>query len=596
MTDTTIFGRLKKLFSTNTIVRRTDRGIKVIDTDEYQNMTTNLVDRYSRLRMSNTGINYTASAAAYAQVRIDLFRDYDSMDQDPILHSALDIYADESTSKNEHNDVLKIYHPDDDVKKILDNLFYDILNIEFNIWPWVRNLVKYGDFFLQLEISPDIGIVNVYPMSAYEMTRLEGFDEQNPQLVKFVYTPYSNPYHNAVASGKKEFENYEIAHFRLYSDSNFLPYGKSMLEGARRVWKQLSLMEDAMLIHRIMRAPEKRIFKIDVGNIPPTEVDNYMQKIINSSKKVPFMDETTGDYNLKYNIMNLTEDYYMPVRGSDTGTSIDTLKGLEYNMIDDINYLKGKMMAALKIPKAFIGYEEDVNGKATLAAQDVRFAKTIERIQKVIVSELTKIAIVHLYAQGIDDDRLADFTLDLTAPSKIYEQEKIELYTSKMNLITIMQQTKMFSKPWMYDTIMDLSEEEQAEMETQVLADVKQAYRLSQIETAGVDPAKPEGTDAPTNVEEELTKIKTELSQKSNVKLNGKAKQENSTGRPKDNIRYGKDDHPLGRDPLGIKTLKHKETDVKYVPKKKYSEIFTSMDGKKRRILLEDDDKTKETN
>ena len=547
MADKTIFGRLQKLFSTNTIVRKTTKGVKVVDTDEYQSMTTNLVDRFMKMRVTNFGTGQLESSMAYQQVRIDLFRDYDSMDSDPILSSALNIYADESTARNEQGNVLKIHHEDDNIKQILENLFYDIVNVEFNLWPWVRNLVKYGDFYLQLEMAEGLGIVNVLPMSTYEMSRIEGFDPKNPQRVKFIYAPYQNPYNAVGQTAKKEYENYEIAHFRLNNDSNFLPYGKSMLEGARRVWKQVMLMEDAMLIHRVMRAPEKRIFKIDVGNIPPNEVDNYMQKIINSSKKVPFVDEKTGEYNLKYNVQNLIEDYYMPVRGSDNGTSIDTLKGLEYNMIDDINYLKGKLMAALQIPKAYLGYEEDTNGKATLAAMDVRFAKTIERIQRVVISELTKIAIIHLYAQGIDDDRLTDFTLELTIPSKIYEQEQVELYTSKVALIQQMQQTKMFSKEWMYEAVMKMAKDEQDEMTLQVLDDTKQTFRLTSIETQGVDPAKETGTDGPTNVEEELDRLKTEL-------------EEDGVGRPKDPVRYGKDDHPEGRDPLGIKTLKQKIT------------------------------------
>jgi len=581
MADKSIFGRLQKLFSTNTIVRQTSKGIKVIDTDEYQNMTTNLIDRYSRLKVTNygAGLGGLESALAYQQVRIDLFRDYDSMDMDPILSSALDIYSDECTAKNEHGNILKIHHEDDNIKQILENLFYDILNIEFNLWPWTRNLVKYGDFYLQLEMAENLGIVNVMPMSTYEMSRVEGFDETNPQRVKFIYAPYQNP--NSMYSGqsaKKEYENYEIAHFRLNSDANFLPYGKSMVEGGRRVWKQLQLMEDAMLIHRVMRAPEKRIFKVDVGNIPPNEVDNYMQKIINASKKVPFVDERTGEYNLKYNVQNLIEDYYMPVRGSDNGTSIDTLKGLEYNMIDDINYLKGKLMAALKIPKAFLGYEEDTNGKATLAAMDIRFAKTIERVQKVLISELTKIAIVHLYAQGIDDDRLTNFTLELTTPSKIYEQEQVELYTSKVALIQQMQQTKMFSKEWMYESVMKLAKDEQDELTLAVLEDTKQMFRLTSIETQGVDPAKPTGTEGgPTNVEEELTRLNSELDEEGQV------------GRPKDPVRYGKDDHPEGRDPLGIKTLKQKEGSVPYKPRKSsYFEIFKDMNGNKKTILTED--------
>ena len=575
MADKTIFSRLQKLFSTNTIVRKTQDGVKVVDTDEWQNMTTNLVDRFMKMKVTNYGTGQTASSMAYQQVRIDLFRDYDSMDMDPILSSALDVYSDETTARNEMGNVLKIHHEDDQIKQILENLFYDIINVEFNLWPWTRNLVKYGDFFLQLEIADGLGIVNAMPLSTYEVSRVENFDPENPQRVKFIYAPYQNPSGGYGQTPKKEFENYEIAHFRLNSDSNFLPYGKSMIEGARRVWKQLMLMEDAMLIHRVMRAPEKRIFKIDVGNIPPNEVDNYMQKIINGSKKVPFVDERTGDYNLKYNMQNLIEDYYMPVRGNDNGTSIDTLKGLEYNMIDDINYLKGKLMAALKIPKAFLGYEEDVNGKATLAAQDVRFAKTIERIQRVLISELTKVAIIHLYAQGITDDRLTDFTLELTIPSKIYEQEQVELYTSKVALIQQMQATKMFSKEWMYEAVMKLAKDEQDTMTLQVLDDTKQTFRLTSIETQGVDPAKETGTEGPTNVEEELDRLKSEL-------------EEDGVGRPKDPVRYGKDDHPEGRDPLGIKTLKQKEGSVKYKARDSYLEIFKDMNGNKKTILTED--------
>jgi hypothetical protein len=576
MADKSIFGRLQKLFSTNTIVRRTKKGVKVIDTDEYQSMTTNLVDRFMKLKTPQYSGGMLESAMSYQQVRADLFRDYDSMDHDPILASALDIYADESTTKNENGDILKIHCSDENVKEILHNLFYDIVNIEFTLWPWTRNLVKYGDFFLQLEIAPELGIVNVLPMSVYEVSRVENFDIDNPQRVKFVYAPYTNPYGGSAASVKKEYENYEIAHFRMHSDSNFLPYGKSMLEGARRVWKQLTLMEDAMLIHRIMRAPEKRIFKVDVGNIPPNEVDNYMQRIINNSKKTPFVDERTGDYNLKYNIQNIIEDYYLPVRGSDSGTSIDTLKGLEYQMIEDINYLKGKLLAALKIPKAHLGYEEDVNGKATLAAQDVRFAKTIERVQRVLISELTKIAIVHLYAQGMDNAADLDFQLELTVPSKIYEQEQIELYTSKVNLIQQMQQTKMFSKKWMYEAVMKMAEDEQDQLTLDVLEDTKQMFRLTSIETQGTDPAKETGTEEPTNVEEEIQRIKNEL------------EEEGKVGRPKDPVRYGKDDHPLGRDPLGIKTLKQKEGSVKYKPRKvTYREIYKDMVGNKKVILTE---------
>jgi intein/homing endonuclease len=257
------------------------------------------------------------------------------------------------STRNEMGDIITVRSNNDEIKNILNNLFYDILNIEFNLWSWTRSLVKYGDFYLKLHISPEYGVYLVEPLSTYYVTRIENADLKNKNFVRFqVNMPYGNKI--------EECENYQIAHFRLLSDSNFLPYGKSSLEGARRVWKQLSLMEDAMLIHRIMRAPEKRIFKIDIGNIPPNEVDNHMERIINQMKKVPYIDDQTGDYNLRFNLQNMVEDFFLPVRGGDSGTSIENLSGLEWTGTDDIEYLRNKMMAALKIPKAFLGYDESL--------------------------------------------------------------------------------------------------------------------------------------------------------------------------------------------------------------------------------------------
>ncbi len=293
------------------------------------------------------------------------------------------------------------------------------------------------------------------------------------------------PYGNKL----EDLENYQIAHFRLLSDSNFLPYGKSTLEGARRVWKQLSLMEDAMLIHRIMRAPEKRIFKVDIGNIPPNEVDNHMQRIMDQMKKVPYLDQQTGDYNLRFNLQNMVEDFFLPVRGSDSGTSIDNLPGLEWTGTDDIEYLRNKMMAALKIPKAFLGYDESLSGKATLAAEDIRFARTIQRVQRIIVSELNKIAVIHLYSQGYRDESLVDFTLELTNPSTIFEKEKIDVWKSKVEVSKDMQENKFFSKKWIYENVFSLTDQDMIELQKQLIDDAKGTYRFKQIEEEGNDPA-----------------------------------------------------------------------------------------------------------
>jgi hypothetical protein len=481
-----LFARLKRLFSTDVIVRNIGgKKLKVVDTDEvaYATDRNTLRDRFNRIRTSAYNQYSRDFTLSYQAARIELFRDYDTMDMDPILSSALDIYADESLTRNELGDVLVINTPDDNIKQILRNLYYDIMNIEFNLWSYVRNMCKYGDFYLRLYVSPEYGVYMIEPISAYNVTRVENSDLYNKNYIKFQV--------NLPDGGKVEdLENYQVAHFRLLSDSNFLPYGKSMLEGARRVWKQLSLMEDAMLIHRIMRAPEKRIFKIDVGNIPPNEIDSYMEKLIAKTKKVPYVDEKTGDYNLRFNLQNMVEDFYLPVRGGDSGTSIESLSGMEFTGTDDIEYLRKKMMAALKIPKAFLSYDEDLSGKATLAQEDVRFSRTIERIQRIIISELTKIGIVHLYAQGYRDASLVDFSLELTNPSTVFEKEKISIWGDKVNVAKDMIENKLFSKKWVYREVFNMSDDDASALKNDIVDDSKQTYRFKQIEEEGNDPAK----------------------------------------------------------------------------------------------------------
>ena len=550
MADTSLRSRLLRMFSANVIVRNVGgRKLKIVDTDELQYMGKNkLVDRFQRLH-SGTRSGYGGVGMLTKALRLGLFKDYEAMDNDPIIASALDIYADESTMKNEYGSVLEVHSDNQNIKTILHNLFYDILNIEFNLWPWIRNMCKYGDFFLKLEIDEKYGIKNVIPLSVYDVARIEGIDEDNPHYVKYFLETLDTQHRYSAgntAHQKQELENYEVAHFRLLSDSNYLPYGKSQVEGGRKIWKQLVLMEDAMLIHRIMRAPEKRVFKLDIGNIPPSEVDNYMQKIINKMKKAPVVDTETGDYNLKYNMQNITEDFFLPVRGGDSGTSIDSLPGLTYEAIDDIEYLKNKLLASLRIPKAFLGFEEQIGSKATLAAEDVRFARTIERIQRITVSELTKIAIVHLYAQGYQDADLVNFDLGLTNPSTIYEQEKVELWNNKTSLAASMVQDGLVSSEWIYKNIFGFTDDEMKELDNQIVYDYKQKFRRGQIENEGNDPAESgEATGTPSDMA--MGRTGHELEDEGGSPEGG----QEGAGRPKEGPKYGKDGSARGRDPLG---------------------------------------------
>lgn len=498
MAERNLFSSLQRLFSTDILVRNVGGDeLKIMDTNQIQTtgkyQTNSLLDRFSRLYIYNNK-NIFNPNLNYQTLRIQLYSDYEAMDTDPIIASTLDILADEATLKNDMGEVLSIKSSDESIQRVLYNLYYDVLNIEFNLWSWTRNMCKYGDFFLKLEISEEFGVYNVLPYTVYNMVRYEGQDPTQPTKVIFSIDPdglASSADPNYIPKANKSIitlDNYEVAHFRLISDTNYLPYGRSHIEPARKIYKQLTLMEDAMLIHRIMRAPEKRMFYVNVGSIPPNEVEQFMQKTINSIKKTPYVDPQTGEYNLRFNMMNMMEDFYLPVRGGDTSTRIETTKGLEYDGTNDVEYLRDKMFAALKVPKAYFGYEKDLSGKATLASEDIRFARSVERIQRILESELTKIGLVHLYAQGFKGESLTNFEIKLTTPSIIYEQEKVALLKEKIDLARQMQETKLFSTDYIYDHIFNLSEDTYNEMRDLVREDAKREFRISQIENEGNDP------------------------------------------------------------------------------------------------------------
>ena len=553
--DTSLFGRLRRLFSTDVIIRNVGGNqLRTIDVDRlqtYGNIQTNsLIDRFNRIHSGNSKLSYTP-LMNYQTLRTSLYTDYEAMDTDAIIASALDIIADEATLKNEQGEVLHIKSPNEKTQRVLYNLFYEVLNVEFNLWAWIRTMCKYGDFYLHLDIAEKFGVYNALPFSVYDVQREEGSNPNNPSYVRFKIN-LNQSYGYATNTNKDDyFENYEIAHFRLISDPSYLPYGRSYLEPGRKIFKQLTLMEDAMLIHRIMRAPEKRLFYTNVGNIAPNEVDGFMEKMKQKIKKTPYIDPTTGDYNLKYNMMNLTEDFYLPVRGNDTTTRIDTLKGLEYTAIEDVSYLRDKLFAALRVPKAFLGYEKDLTGKATLASEDIRFARTVERVQRIVVSELTKIALVHLYTQGFDDAELTNFELSLTTPSIIYEQEKIALWKEKVELAGNIMDKSLLQTDWIYQNIFHFSEDQYAEYRNQTIEDKKRSFRISQIENEGNDPVD-SGTSYGTP--HDL------------ATLYGKGRyggsgvpigyDEKEAGRPKEKVSdYGTQDHALGRDPIGAKGM-----------------------------------------
>ena len=604
MANTDLFSRLQRLFSTDVVIRNVGgNNLKVIDSNQIQSSgkykTNSLVDRFSRLYVYNNKFIFNPNLN-YQTLRQQLYSDYEAMDTDAIIASSLDILCDEATLKNEYHEILTIKSSDENIKSVLSNLFYDVLNIEFNLWMWVRQMCKYGDHFLKLEIAEGFGVYNVIPYTVYNMAREEGYDNANPSSVRFILDPdgllasLDPNYMPRTDRSKLYFQNYEIAHFRLLSDSTFLPYGRSYLEPARKIFKQLNLMEDAMLIHRIVRSPEKRIFYVNVGTIPPNEVEQFMQKTVTNMKKTPYVDPQTGQYNLKFNLQNMMEDFFIPVRGNDTATKIDTTPGLTYDGIQDINYLRDKLFAALKVPKAFFGYEKDLTGKATLAAEDIRFARTIERVQRIMESELTKIALVHLYAQGYEGEDLVNFDLKLSTSSIIYEQEKVMLMKERVELASAMMETKLVPSNWIYENIFNFSEDQYNAFRDQIQEDAKRTFRLVQIENEGNDPAT---TGKSFGTPHDLASLYNARNTGEDVPQ-GYDKDKKEPGRPQEKATvYNTQDDPLGRDRLGVDDMKGKypgeedrltENNRTKAIYYRYKDMFDS----KKVVLFEDENKS----
>jgi len=401
------------------------------------------------------------------QNRNERYLDFDQMEYTPELNSALDIYADEMTTSTDVRRILTVDCTNQEIKTALEILFYDILNVQLNLYGWCRTMCKYGDFFLYLDIDEAIGIQNVVAIPINEIERLEGQDENNPNYVQYQWN-----------SAGLTFEDWQIGHFRVLGNDKFAPYGTSVLDGARRIWRQLTLVEDAMMSYRIVRTPERRVFYVDVGAVAPQDVETYMQQVMTTLKKNQLVDADTGRVDLRYNPMSVEEDYYIPVRGGAQGTKIDTLAGGQFtSQIEDVKYLRDKMFTAIKIPQAYLTSGDTVEDRTSLSQKDIRFARTIQRLQKAAVSELTKIGIVHLYTLGFRKADLTSFSLKLNNPSRIAELQDLEMMKTQFEVASSATEG-YFSKRYIAENIFNISSEEFLRNQREMFFDRKFASLL----------------------------------------------------------------------------------------------------------------------
>ena len=437
----TVWQRLSKTFGPNSTLGQDQPDYKL---DKKEILKTQDKNEYEKLKLQGQQSLYLSSnwtkvennlytqAVYYEPTRLASFYDYESMEYTPEISTALDIYAEESTTPNQDGYILQVYSESKRIKSILVDLFVNVLDINTSLPMWIRNMCKYGDNFVYLKLDAEKGVTGCMQLPNIEIERLEkGIDSNtnnatvnvNRKDLKFVWKAKNS-----------EFNTWEVAHFRLLGDDRKLPYGTSMLEKARRIWKQLVLAEDAMLIYRTSRAPERRVFKVFVGNMDDKDVEAYVQRVANKFKRDQVVDRKTGNVDLRFNQMAVDQDYFIPVRDAAAVNPIDTLPGgTNLSEIADIEYIQKKLVTALRVPKAYLGFEEPVGDGKNLSLLDIRFARTINRIQKSAIAEMNKIAIIHLFLMGFEDE-LSNFTLQLTNPSKQADLLMIDVWATKITL------------------------------------------------------------------------------------------------------------------------------------------------------------------
>lgn len=415
------------------------------DKEEYLSKKLELQqNKYLKDRWIKANVNLSVTAyAGLNNVKL-MYRDADLMDAFPEIGAALDIVSEESTITNDKGMIVNVYSKSDRIKSILEDLFVNRLNIQLTGQMIIRAMCKYGNQFMLLDVDNKNGVKGWKQMPVFNMERIEN-GIQNPygagasiavngitkddadMSTQFIWLDDNN--------SQIPFRDWQIAHFRLLTNSLYLPYGVSYLNAARRHWRMLSLMEDMMLIYRLERSIERRVYKIFVGAIDDADVQAYVERIANEFKRTPIVDPMTGQIDLRKNILSVDQDIFIPVRDENAPTPIDTLSAAQ-NMtaLDDIKFVQNKVLTALRIPKSFLNFEEAAGEGKNLALMDIRFTRTVNRIQQAFLMELTKVASIHLFLLGFNDE-LNNFTLSMNNPSTQAEGLEIENMQKKIDAV-----------------------------------------------------------------------------------------------------------------------------------------------------------------
>jgi len=430
--------------------------------------------------------------------RKNSYQTYKEMDGMEFIHRGIEIISDDSSQPNDMGDVVKFFSNDEEIKNVLDDLFVKKLDMNNELWTIFYETVKMGDNFY--EIIPDDykkpkEIKRIRYLEPDKMERVE----KDGKLSHFSYK--TNKKDNKKENEITEYKLFpwQIIHFKIDNKSH-APYGGSLLEAGVRTYRRLVMLEDLMLVYRISRAPERRVFYIDVGNLNAVEAKRFLMKMKNAYRSQSFIDEN-GNINKKANVMSITSDIFVPVREGQTGTRIETLQGgqsMGASGSEDplLTYFKNKILRTMNIPNSYLGEQADM--ARSLSSIDQKFGRFIERVQSQIIQGLNKIAALELFFKGYKKEDLSNFKIELTPPSNVKEITEIELINQRMALISAIQQLNLFPNEWILKNILKMSDKEIADITLQKKLEGNEAQAGgmaggADLGMAGMEMPAPEG-------------------------------------------------------------------------------------------------------
>lgn len=402
--------------------------------------------------------------------RMERYDDYAKMQEDPSISGALDIYADEASQADPiTNHVVEVVGEDREIIDEVENLLYKTLRIDFHAWDMIRRLCQNGDNPYEIRFRKNYR--GVYGVQRIEPKRFERLEEDGKLLgfrvlAEEVYKKrkLTRQYIKQLMTTERVLSPFRVVHWSLPSASESI-YGKAVLEAGRRTWRQLRLMEDSVVIYRLSRGAERRVFYLQVGTYGDDESEGWVKNLMRKFRKRPFINPRTGEIDEKANPLSWDEDFFIPIQDGRDNTRIEQLPaGANMGEIEDLTYFRNQIDAELKVPTAYLNREGNYDSKAGLSQQDIRFSRTIERVQRAFIEGLNKICYIHLMMRGYTYRQITSFTLKMVPPSALAELLRLDALSMKLEIASQAKGLEMLPDIWILTEIMAFDPDEANEL------------------------------------------------------------------------------------------------------------------------------------